>query len=131
MGEVTPGLVLGSAARRVLARSGQGRVFAVFERAFYLEGRGGLICLGPISLRAGPLNLLCVNWRRGEEAPGMLARLSGTESASPAAPSSRSPGQEIGGRSGLPSGAWPICDAVWLPSSGRRLGAHRAMAWAA
>jgi hypothetical protein len=79
MREAIPVVVLGSAARRVLAERGEGRVLAVFGRAFYLEGRGGLICLGPVPLGAGPLNLLCANWRPGEVAPGMLARLSGAE----------------------------------------------------
>ena len=79
MREAIPVVVLGSAARRVLADPGEGRVLAVFERAFYLEGRGGLICLGPVSLGAGPLNLLCADWRPSEAAPGMLARLSGAE----------------------------------------------------
>jgi hypothetical protein len=79
MRETMPVVALGSAARRVLAEGGEGKVLAVFRRAFYLEGRGGLICLGPLSLGAGPLNLLCAKWRPGEVAPGMLARLSGAE----------------------------------------------------
>jgi hypothetical protein len=79
MHEAIPVVVLGSGAGRVLAEPGEGRVLAVFERSLYLEGRGGLICLGPVSLVAGPLNLLCANWRPGEVAPGMLARLSGAE----------------------------------------------------
>jgi hypothetical protein len=79
MREAIPAVVVGSAARRVLADPGEGRVFAVFERALYLEGRGGLICLGSISLGAGPLNLLCANWPPGGVAPGMPARLSGAE----------------------------------------------------
>jgi Protein of unknown function (DUF2877) len=79
MREAIPVVALGSAARHVLADPGEGRVLAVFVRAFYLEGRGGLICLGPISLGAGPLNLLCANWPPGEVAPGMPARLSGAE----------------------------------------------------
>ena len=77
MREAIPVVVLGSAARRVLAEGGEGKILAVFERAFYLEGRGGLICLGPVSLGPGPLNLLCANWWHSEVAPGMLARLSG------------------------------------------------------
>ena len=79
MREAIPVVTVGSAARRVLADPGEGRVLAVFERAFYLEGRGGLICLGPVSLGAGPLNLLCANWQPGALAPGMPAWLSGAE----------------------------------------------------
>ena len=79
MREAIPVVALGSAARRVLADPGEGRVLAVFERAFYLEGRGGLICLGPVTLGAGPLNLLCANWRPGAVAPGMLAQMSAAE----------------------------------------------------
>ncbi len=79
MRETIPVVALGSAARRILAEGGEGKVLAVFRRAFYLEGRGGLICLGPLSLGAGPLNLLCAKWRPGELAPGMRARLSGAE----------------------------------------------------
>jgi hypothetical protein len=79
MRETIPVVALGSTARRALAEGGEGKVLAVFRRAFYLEGRGGLICLGPLSLGAGPLNLLCAKWRPGEVAPGMLARLSGAE----------------------------------------------------
>jgi hypothetical protein len=79
MGEVIPVVVLGSAARQVLAEAGEGRAIAVFGRAFYLEGPGGLICLGPVSLGAGPLNLLCADWPHGGVAPGTLARLSGAE----------------------------------------------------
>ena len=77
--EAIPVVALGSAARRVLAERGEGRVLAAFERAFYLQGQGGLICLGPVSMAAGPLNLLCAAWPPGDLAPGMLARLSGTE----------------------------------------------------
>ena len=79
MREAIPVVVLGSAARRVLAVPGVGRGLADVGRALYLEGRGGLICLGPVCLGAGPLNLLCANWRPGQVAPGMLARLSGGE----------------------------------------------------
>lgn len=78
-GEAIPVVALGSAARRVLAEPGEGRVLAVFERALYLEGEGGLICLGPVSLGAGPLNILCADWPPGELVPGMLARLSDAE----------------------------------------------------
>jgi hypothetical protein len=79
MREAIPVVALGSAARWVLADPGEGRVLAVCERALYLESPGGLICLGPVSLTAGPLNLLCAHWRPGEVAPGMLARLSSAE----------------------------------------------------
>jgi hypothetical protein len=79
MGEAIHVIALGSAAKRVVAEPGEGKVLAVFERAFYLKARGGLICLGPVSLGAGPLNLLCANWRPGAVAPGTPARLSSAE----------------------------------------------------
>jgi hypothetical protein len=77
MPEALAVVVLGSMARQVLSDPGEGTVLAVFERAFYLQGPGGIICLGPISLGAGPLNILCANWRPGGVAPDMPARLSG------------------------------------------------------
>jgi hypothetical protein len=79
MGETIHVIALGSAAKRVVAEPGDGKVLAVFGRAFYLEARAGLICLGPVSLGAGPLNLLCANWRPGAVAPGTPARLSSTD----------------------------------------------------
>lgn len=69
--------VIGAAARRSLANSRHGVVLAVFRRALYIEGAGGgLVCLGPQSLGAGPLNALCaiaedVNWDELGPAPGM------------------------------------------------------------
>jgi hypothetical protein len=79
MGEAIQAIALGSAAKRVVAQPGEGEVLAVFGRAFYLKARGGLICLGPVSLGAGPLNLLCADWRPGAVAPGTPARLSSVE----------------------------------------------------
>jgi Protein of unknown function (DUF2877) len=56
---------LGPAARDALRTGRRGRVLAVFRRSFYvaLEGGGAdaaaLVCLGPPTLGAGPLNALC------------------------------------------------------------------------
>ncbi|MEE9274570.1 MAG: DUF2877 domain-containing protein [bacterium] len=71
---------LGAAAAEMLgtaARPFRGRVLAVFRRSFYLEGEGeggGLACLGPPSIGAGPLNAICdlpegIDW----EASGLAA----------------------------------------------------------
>ena len=65
--------VAGSTARRVLAEPGEGAVFAAFERALYVEGERGLVCLGPLCLGRGPLNLLCADWRPGAVKPGTPA----------------------------------------------------------
>src|SRR5690606_14962854 len=65
--------VAGSTARRVLAEPGEGAVFAAFERALYVEGERGLVCLGPLCLGRGPLNLLCADWRPGTVKPGTPA----------------------------------------------------------
>lgn len=68
--------VAGAAVRRVLATSRCGTVLAVFRRALYVaDNRGGLLCIGPRSLGAGPLNVLCadaeyVDWQALGPAPG-------------------------------------------------------------
>ena len=56
---VTAHVVLhGRTARAVLA-GGEGRVLAALSASVYLEGGGGVCCLGPPSLGAGPLNVVC------------------------------------------------------------------------
>jgi hypothetical protein len=50
----------GGAARRGVAEIGAGRVAAVFQRSFYIETpSGALVCIGPLGMGPGPLNLLC------------------------------------------------------------------------
>ena len=50
-------LKMGPAAARVLARSGQGHVIAVFNRCFYCEINGKFICIGSSSLSMCSLNV--------------------------------------------------------------------------
>lgn len=53
-------VLLGEAARRVLAEGMGGRVMAVFRRGFYVaDDAGGLACVGPVSFGPGPLHALC------------------------------------------------------------------------
>jgi len=56
---VTRAILVGAVAARAVGTDGRGTVCAVFERSFYITLPGGLICVGPVSLGAGPLNLLC------------------------------------------------------------------------
>ena len=71
--------LMGARARRALTDGG-GRVLAVFRRSFYVEmAGGGLACLGPAALGAGPLNALCHlpgigDWGDGGLAAGQPAR---------------------------------------------------------
>ena len=54
-----PIALTGAAAHAALAPSGRGQVIAAFARSFYVEGdEGGLACIGPPTLGAGPLNAL-------------------------------------------------------------------------
>ena len=50
---------IGCLARRALSPGLRGTVSAVFERSFYVRLAGQEICLGPVGLGAGPLNLRC------------------------------------------------------------------------
>lgn len=55
-----PVTLAGRPARRALASGARGRVRALFRRSFYVQtDDGGLVCLGPRGLGAGPLNALC------------------------------------------------------------------------
>jgi hypothetical protein len=57
--------LLGRVAARALRSNVHWEVMAVFRRSFYCQGRSGaLVCFGPRSLGAGPLNILCdtVEW---------------------------------------------------------------------
>jgi hypothetical protein len=50
----------GGAAGRGVSELGAGRVAAVFQRSFYIEApSGALVCIGPLGMGPGPLNLLC------------------------------------------------------------------------
>jgi len=56
------GLLVGPVAARVLRAGTRGTVCAVFDRSIYVSLDSGCICVGPIALDAGPLNLLCKGW---------------------------------------------------------------------
>ena len=51
-------LNIGPTAARILARSGQGHVNAVFKRCFYCEINGDFICIGSPFLGMCPLNVI-------------------------------------------------------------------------
>jgi hypothetical protein len=53
-----PVTTIGDAAARILAGTGEGRVFAVFGRSFYVDFGGGLVCVGPPDFGPGPSHLL-------------------------------------------------------------------------
>jgi hypothetical protein len=62
-----PIYLAGEAALCALNGAGEGKVLAVFRRSFYLKTKGGLVCIGPSSIGAGPLNAICqlpekINW---------------------------------------------------------------------
>ncbi len=54
-----PVQIAGEDALRTLESAGEGRVLAVFRRSFYIEMDEGLVCFGPPSIGAGPLNAVC------------------------------------------------------------------------
>src|SRR5574341_268398 len=67
----------GGPARAALGRS-RGRVLAVFRRSFYREdAEGRLVCIGPPSIGAGPLNAIARlpegSWQREGLRPGAPA----------------------------------------------------------
>ena len=78
-----PVTLLGAGAERTLAPGTGARVIAVFRRSFYVESAaGGLACLGPPSLGAGPLNAIAalpggVDWQASGLVPGAPARRDG------------------------------------------------------
>lgn len=54
--------MVGPVAARALRSGARGLVRAVFERSFYASLGTQWICIGSVSLGAGPLNLLCAPW---------------------------------------------------------------------
>lgn len=81
---LVPVRLIGGVARRALAAGSGWRVLAVFRRSFYCEDiEGALVCLGPPSLGAGPLNALTdvpesVDWEASGLRPGAPAACDGT-----------------------------------------------------
>lgn len=79
-----PVRLIGGVARRALASGSDWRVLAVFRRSVYCEsGAGALVCLGPPSLGAGPLNALAdlperLDWEGSGLRPGAPALCDGT-----------------------------------------------------
>jgi hypothetical protein len=52
--------LIGGGAEEHLESSRAAKIFAVFRRSFYLEtSGGGLACIGPAAICAGPLNVIC------------------------------------------------------------------------
>ncbi|HEV8673813.1 MAG TPA: DUF2877 domain-containing protein [Methylomirabilota bacterium] len=76
--------LLGRAARRALATPSGWDVVAVFRRSLYCGSPdGSLICLGPASIGAGPLNVVCdlpkgAGWEADVLEPGAAAEWDGT-----------------------------------------------------
>ncbi len=66
---------IGCLARQALQPGQRGQVCAVFERSFYVSLARTEICVGPLGLGAGPLNLRCRStprdWRAGGLREGM------------------------------------------------------------
>lgn len=55
-----PILIIGHAGYRALIAMHYGHVVAAFRRSVYVEtDQGDMVCLGPVTLGAGPLNALC------------------------------------------------------------------------
>lgn len=55
-----PILIIGHAGYRALVAMRHGHVVAAFRRSVYVEtDHGDMVCLGPVTLGAGPLNALC------------------------------------------------------------------------
>jgi len=78
-----PVTLLGAGAARTLVPGLDGRIMAVFRRSFYVESTsGGLACLGPPSIGAGPLNAIAAlpggtDWKASGLIPGARARRDG------------------------------------------------------
>jgi hypothetical protein len=62
---VTRATLVGPVAARPADADARGTVRAVFDRSFYVALDAGWICVGPESMGAGPLNLLCAPWFAG------------------------------------------------------------------
>jgi hypothetical protein len=78
-----PALLAGRVSREALDRDSAWRVLATFRRSLYLQAaRGALVCVGPASLGAGPLNLLAAlpeafSWEAAGLQPGHAAGCDG------------------------------------------------------
>lgn len=74
---------LGRAAADALRAESRWEVRAVFRRSFYCRSQGGsFVCLGPMSLGSGPLNVLCpipepTEWEAAGLAPDSAATCDG------------------------------------------------------
>lgn len=51
--------LIGSVTRTILAGHTSGQVLAVFRRSFYVAFQNDIVCIGPLELGRGPLNVLC------------------------------------------------------------------------
>ncbi|MFP6871300.1 MAG: DUF2877 domain-containing protein [Nitrospinota bacterium] len=117
-----PLTLMGGAARRALGLAAgavgvdgtdgaaAGRVLAVFQRSFYLEMAGGLVCIGPAAIGAGPMNAECAlpgdwDWEASGLRPGDRAWLRGG-SIRAGGFSFLAGGARIWRPEGLPKGWW-------------------------
>ena len=79
-----PVTLLGGAAHRALAIGSRWSVIAVFRRSFYCRDEAGsLICFGPPSIGAGPINAIAaldeaMNWGASGLRPGARAQIDDT-----------------------------------------------------
>lgn len=78
-----PVTLVGGAARRALGSGWGGSVLATFRHSFYCQSReGSLVCLGPMAIGAGPLNVVCAlpeptAWEAGDLEPGAPVKWDG------------------------------------------------------
>jgi hypothetical protein len=78
-----PALLAGRVSHEALASSSTWRVLALFRRSLYLQAtHGALLCVGPASLGAGPMNLLAAlpeapSWETAGLRPGHAAGCDG------------------------------------------------------
>lgn len=79
-----PIALLGRASATSLRSESRWEIRAVFRRSFYCGSRGGsFVCVGPMSLGCGPLNVLCqmpepCDWEVSGLTPGSAATCNGT-----------------------------------------------------
>ena len=64
--------LIGPLAARALCDGARGSVAALFDRSFYVSLQHGWVCVGPRTLGAGPLNVLCGPWPLTEHAGGRV-----------------------------------------------------------
>ena len=71
--------LIGPMPSRAVHEGAKGSVRATFDRTFYVSLAGVWICVGPVDLGAGPLNILCDKWPDGRSASDLLKIGDGAE----------------------------------------------------